>query len=372
MNEFVAEARRNGAAEYSPEEDGEDEDEYGYIGDTAKTGFNITPYERPKAPTNLSYANSIQTNDDSNMNQQQQIDGPMGGAPTSNPMNTLPSTGEPQLTLRGSANVWGKGGLSNPSPAAPTPAPVQAPTPAPPPPAWGTTPTSSVYSSYNKTQPAEPPKSRELTERERMAAALFGGIAPGSEATPPAPSPAAVPTPSPPVSHPVPAATPVAPPVPVPAPAPEIDLLDLGFSSPAPAAPTQQAPTTDPFSNFLSTTSSPTPTPKPPSFQNQPLTPLQITTAQFGQTWGSCPHTSTKHITKSYPSPDVFLQSCIGFHIVEVIPATNEGIAAGSIGDCAVLLHLKIGNSGVDVIIKSMDGEIGLFLSGWLVDICNA
>merc|ERR1711862_431218 len=111
--------------------------------------------------------------------------------------------------------------------------------------------------------------------------------------------------------------------------------------------------------------------PTPPTFNNQPLSPLQITTAQFGQIWGSCPHNSTKHITKSYASPDIFLQSCLGFYTVEVISATNEGIAAGTIGDCTVLLHAKIGSNGVDFIIKSMDGEIGNFLSGWLVDACN-
>merc|ERR1711862_736236 len=106
-------------------------------------------------------------------------------------------------------------------------------------------------------------------------------------------------------------------------------------------------------------------------FKNQPLTPMQITTAQFGQIWGSCPHNSSKHITKSYPLPGVFLQSCLGFHTVEVISATNEGIAAGTVGDCTVLLHAKIANNGVDFIIKSMDREIGDFITGWLVDVCN-
>lgn len=367
LNDFVADAKRNGAAEYSPEDDGDDDD-YQYVGDTAQAGFNITPYEIPKAPTNLSYANAIQAHDgSSNTNQQQNLGGPMGGD-LGNSVSAPPLSSEPQLALRGAANVWGKGGLSTPAAQSSAPASTQAPAP-PPPPTWNnTTPSSSGYSSYNKPQPVEPPKSKELTERERMAAALFGGIAPGSAVPPPAPTMSVVPTHAPPAAPAVPAAATVAAPVAPPAPAPssEIDLLDLGFS-PAPAA-TQQASAADPFSNFLSESSSP----KPPSFQNQTLTPVQLTTPQFGQTWGSCPHTFAKQIPKSYSSPEVFLQICIGFHVVEIISATNEGIAAGSIGDCTVLLHAKIGNNGVDVIVKSMDEAIGKFLSEWLVNACNA
>merc|ERR1719416_260921 len=108
-----------------------------------------------------------------------------------------------------------------------------------------------------------------------MAAALFGGIAPGSQA--PAAPPSIAPTP-PPAPAPVPA-QPVAPPAPAPAPpapAPssDIDLLDLGFS-PAPT-PTAQS-SADPFSNFLSEPATPS-QPTPPSFQDQNLTPFPITT----------------------------------------------------------------------------------------------
>ena len=364
LNDFVNEARRNGAAEYSPEEDGEDDD-YQYVDDTAKAGFNITPYEKPKAPTNLSYANAIQAHDgSSNTNQQQGMGGDIG-----NPISAPTGSSQPQLALRNTANVWGKGGISAPS--APAPAPAQAPAP-PAPPTWNTTPSSSTYSSYNKPQPVEPVKSREQIERERMAAALFGGIAPGSQA--PAAPPSIAPTP-PPAPAPVPAqpVAPVAPPAPAPAPpapAPssDIDLLDLGFS-PAPT-PTAQS-SADPFSNFLSEPATPS-QPTPPSFQDQNLTPFQITTPQFGQNWGSCPYTATKQIPKSYPSPEAFLQVCTGFHVVEVISATNEGIAAGNVGDCTVLLHAKIGTSSVDVIIKSMNDAVGKYLSDWIVNACNA
>jgi Adaptin N terminal region len=90
---------------------------------------------------------------------------------------------------------------------------------------------------------APAPAPRELTEREKLAASLFGGVGSASTTTSsrsgasasraPAPAPvAAAPAPAP-VAAPIRAAAPV--PAPAPAPSASVDLLDLFGSAPAPA-----------------------------------------------------------------------------------------------------------------------------------------
>eukprot|EP00980_Cylindrotheca_fusiformis_P024840 scaffold12579_cov132-Cylindrotheca_fusiformis.AAC.1 len=62
------------------------------------------------------------------------------------------------------------------------------------------------------------------------------------------------------------------------------------------------------------------------------MAPLKITTAQFGQQWGSCPATSPTSIasSKKVSTLDSFMKECeaIGLYPVEAINATNEGICA--------------------------------------------
>lgn len=223
------------------------------------------------------------------------------------------------------------------------------------------------------------------------------------------------------VSAPTPAAAAPAPPPPVPtpapapaAPAPEIDLLDFGDITsdapttttatdvdilaptpiadvtalvapepaqpePIPAAAPPTALVVDPFADSglldgledkpLSTTFGTSGS----SFQHNgsKLCPLTITTAQFGEKWGSsCPHTSpTTLSTSNFTTLDGFMTLCknVGAYPVESISATNEGICAGMLngGRDIVLIHGKIstlnggGSCRVDLTIKATDDTVG-------------
>ena len=102
--------------------------------------------------------------------------------------------------------------------------------------------------------------------------------------------------------------------------------------------------------------------------------PLKITTAQFGQQWGSCPHTSSITVTsKKVDTLDKFMTLCesVGSHKIESIAATNEGICGAMVGGTIfVLIHGKVsplGNeSKLDVTIKSTDVNLGNCLAMYL------
>jgi hypothetical protein len=109
------------------------------------------------------------------------------------------------------------------------------------------------------------------------------------------------------------------------------------------------------------------------------MSPLPISTAQFGQHWGSCPATSPVTITGTkIDSLQKFMDVCdaVGAYRVEAIAATNEGIAAGTVGGSHVaLIHGKLtplggGSTRVDVTIKSTDatlcGCLAMFLQNML------
>jgi AP-4 complex subunit epsilon-1 len=269
-----------------------------------------------------------------------------------------------------------------------------------------------------------PEKTPEQLEKERMAAALFGGMVPG--APPPPPRPAApVPSRTPPVvqqHHHAPAPAP--PPAPAPAPPPvEIDLLDMGAFEVVP-----QSSNSGPVVNdiFGATTLEATPPPSalaeapppPPTivetvsddddvdpfaaqgllsdltdaplksfesssvakfeYNGNVLNPLPITTAQFGQQWGSCPATSPVSIQNKATSLERFMKECqsVGLHPIEAIGATNEGICAGRIGTTAnaagvVLIHGKIAPpNSVVITVKSADptlsGSLALYLQNMM------
>jgi len=51
---------------------------------------------------------------------------------------------------------------------------------------------------------------------------------------------------------------------------------------------------------------------------------------------------------------------------VEVIAATNEGIAAGTLGEGVVLVHGKVGGGRIDVTVKSDEVGVGQALNGFL------
>ena len=432
LDVFVSQAVADGAKEYEkPEDDDDDDDEYQYSSKKASV-FKMTPYEKPTKPGTSFAAGSMGGVGSSSVSSSMAGVTPPPGAyggnntqSTNTHVNTNNSHSnnnntEPQLNVRNVANVWGKGGLTGGG-GAPPPAPAPAPSALVAPPVASSTSTSTWSTSYSTsaqmtTTQSESVKSEEQLRKEKMAAALFGGAQSGTPTptrvarritprtttsrTTAVPSKSltasASPAPTPPPPAPAPA--------PIPAPPPEIDLLDLmSDPSPAPAldsgvdilTPSPVVPQSDP---------EPTPPPPPPTppavdldpfaasglldgvtdtplnalvasdnkFQHNGLTlaPLQITTPQFGEKWGSIPNTSPLSMSSTKCSTlDEFMDLCksVGAHNVESIPATNEGICAGMLGGTEiVLLHGKVSNSSIDVIIKSTDASIGGCLAMYL------
>jgi len=417
---YVRQAAANGAKEYNKPDDDDDDDEdyYNNYNSSKKkpSAFKMTPYEKPTKPGTFSSAsmggmgsgskNTFGTGGGGGMSGVTPPPGAYGGNSSTQSSTSSNRPGEPQLNIRNVANVWGKGGLNNSgvsssnTPAAPAPAAPSAPTSS----AWSNSYTaSSAVSSMQSSSsapPSEPVKSEEQIRKERMAAALFGGGAPSTpsrvarrsvpRATPSRQTTVAAPSSQAPV-----AVAPVPPPVPAPAPppAPEIDLLDfmsdptptsttiasgvdmlsptpLGESEPTPAPPPAPVVDEDPFAasglldglsdaplnSLISET----------KFQHngQTLSPLQITTPQFGEKWGSTPFSSPLSATASKcQTIQSFMEICrsIGAYNIETITATNEGICGGMLGGGThiILIHGKVSNGGrVDVTIKSTDQTI--------------
>jgi len=451
LDGFCQDALANGARAYAkPEDDDDSDEEYTYGATSSASAFKMTPYAKPE--TNLSRTNVIRGMGSSGA----VVSSTPGVAlpPGSNTGNTAQTStqmnapNELALNTRGVANVWGK--KPTEAPPAPSPAPAPAQSSFPTAPAATSNPygassssgfgtSSSAYGSSGFGAPAPAPipeKTPEQLEKERMAAALFGGIVPGA-VPPPRPAP------------PVPAAAPPAPPPPVPAPPPapapapvEIDLLDMGgfddvqptpapagavavdiFGSapleptPMPAPPVESPPVVVETASDDGEEELAAPAPAPPApapspaapidpfaaegllgdFTDTPLktfemasskfeyngsvlAPLQITTPQFGQQWGSCPATApVSMMSQKVVTLDKFMKESesVGLHPVEAIGATNEGICAGMIngGALVVLVHGKISPTGgmeskVDVTVKSTDqalsGSLALYLQNMM------
>jgi AP-4 complex subunit epsilon-1 len=408
MDAYVRQAVANGAKQYDKPEDDDDDDN---ITSTAKvSAFKYTTYDKPSKP-GASYNSSSMGGVGSNT--PQMSSGGAGFGTTlppgsyghtqnngsSNNGNSATGSGEPQLNVRNVANVWGKKSLSGgPAPAAPVPpTSFSAPTPAPAP--TNTWSTSSAYSTQSAPQPPpEPVKTEEQLRKERMAAALFGGAPPA--ATPTRPAVPKRTAPRPPISSSVPVPPAPAPPPP---PAPEMDLLDF-MDDPVPStsgAEAVSAPDVDILApSPIEFTPLPAEDPAPPPaevfpedpfaasglldgmmdaplssfpsnnhFQHngQTLAPLTITTAQFGEKWGTCPHASPISATSlKITTLDAFMVLCksVGLHNIESILSTNEGICGGMVaGTELVLVHGKVSSSGasakIDVTIKSTDSSLG-------------
>lgn len=431
LDGFCQAALSNGARPYEkPEDDDDDDDEY--AAGSAMAGapaFNLTPYAKPET----------------NVNRSAMLSRGMGAPPGAGGISLPPgsNTGTQAvvstsidsvgnglaLNTRGVASVWGKklGAPPEPIPE-PVPAPAQssfevAPS-APAASRFGSG--SSGYGGFGVPAPAPAPvfeKTPEQLEKERMAAALFGGIVPGA---PPPPPPSAPPATAPP--RPTAAVAPsvvAAPPVSAPQPAVEVDLLDFGggFDTTVPAPATSLAD--DIFGNVIlePTPAAPGPPPPPPpavetvsddddlpapapsvpidpfaaafgetptettlqgfgvttakfEYNGSVMAPLKITTAQFGGQWGTCQATSPVSIASSkVPTLDAFMKQCesAGLHTVEAIGATNEGICAGMVdgGSKVVLIHGKVAATGIghaklDITVKSTDatlsGSLALYL----------
>ena len=115
-------------------------------------------------------------------------------------------------------------------------------------------------------------------------------------------------------------------------------------------------------------------------FNGSPMAPLQITTPQFGQQWGTCTATTPVSInSRKVVSLDAFMKECenIGLHAIEAITVTNEGICGGMFdgGSKIILVHGKVtplasGESNLNITVKSADatlsGSLALYLQNMM------
>jgi len=250
LDGYVSTALHNGARPYEkPEDDDDDDDDnYGVSNGATGSGFNLTPYAKPQTPSTMLHLSSGMGSG------QQRVATPAGvslppGAHSGGGGGSAASQPQPPpdnigLNVKNVANVWGRQSSPQHQAAAPAPA-VPAPAASN---AWGSSSVggggmgggSNTYGGASSVASAPAPapvKTAAQLERERQAAALFGGIVPGAPPPPPSQTSAPTSAPQPPA---IVTAPPVSAPAPPPAPAaPEIDLLDLGGwgdDSPAPAS----------------------------------------------------------------------------------------------------------------------------------------
>lgn len=409
LDGFVQQALAAGAVPYSPPQRGDDEDDE----PVAKVaGLRMSPYDMPVLPVSapaLGIMSSGSTGP------------PLPSTPgISSPAPIQPSQGNQLLNTRGVGAVWGRkmdppisaatGGAAGAAAGSSSTAAAAASTSMP------STPTivsSTPSSSSTATTPATPATTtgpRVLTDKEKMAAALFGGVATDSDAkaapkrralgTPVstwgtesgqpaarAPSPAVhadaavdlldmmqaedsatPPPPMPPPAVPLAAAaharelsilhgleaTPLAPPPPVPAsapPAPGLADVFAGLTMDAPAATATLAP-------LVPTAYPAGPTGAAPATGS---TPLRLSTAEFGKRWGGCPSELKQSVSCSVRSLEA-LRTAVPpcFAHVESISASAEAIfAAADAGGGAVLVHVKLlaAKHAADVTIKAASKE---------------
>ena len=422
MQGYVDSALAAGARDYSLPPDFNDYDDgpSSESDSPSKAVFNMTPYEKP--PTNphqhfVSHSlstDSVSTATGSDPAHDAQLAGPSpeGDRPSHSQQAHAPNQG---LRLSGVATVWGPPVAEVRSESAPPPPPKPHPDsyrPSQPHPSSLAAPSGSLSSPPPASSPTLPPASdpappKELTEKERMAMALFGGVGSSSQvatsttATSSSSSAAAAAAkqrvrqmkntkPSPEMRAATePAATTAS---------PSMDLLDMSFEAPAAASASAPAPAlasslSAPVANsdlLLATTSAapaaaavPSAAPVDPFFSSSsssssssaaassvftynssPMQPLNIDTNGFGQRWGQCKF--TKKVTRNnanIKSLDSFMSSIalIGGHPIEAIAKTQEAIAAGVVGgnDNILLFHFKLGLASFDITIKSLQPAIG-------------
>ncbi|KAL7517944.1 hypothetical protein ACHAWX_002817 [Stephanocyclus meneghinianus] len=408
LNGLVSEAISNGARPYQRPEDDDDDDMYvgGSLSSETASTFKMTPYEKPT--TTYGHGRMVgmgSTNMGPGGSANVALPPGSGGTSQATVTPSLPiNPGQPQLVMRNVANVWGK----PPPPPASTPATISTPAssgfrgfgaPAP-------SPYGGFGSSSSMPTPAAPVKTAEQLEKERLAAALFGGISTTSQPPPPPPpaitpqivtaasiTPVATPGVTAPISAPTPVVTVPAPAVA--APVPEIDLLDMSSwgadiepmataapstlemlaptqlnqepvsappppAPPAPPAPAPAPASIDPFADagLLDGYTESAPLPSLGSsgalgsskfeFGGVAVAPLVITTPQFGERWGRCSATHPINVPSSSSASTLskFMALCerAGLHKVEEIAATNEGISAcmADGGSAIALVHGKI------------------------------
>jgi hypothetical protein len=236
LDGLVSEAISNGARPYQKQEDDEDDYTNAIVSQTA-SAFKMTPYEKPSEKAYGQGAMHGMGSSTMGPGGLANVALPPGNSsatvniPSMNsPTNQLANPGEPQLVLRNVANVWGKQS---------TPVVVQ---PAAPYPSSNTTFTNTNtaaapvgYGGFVTSTPASAPavvpiKTAEQLEKERMAAALFGGISGAPPPPPPPPAPTRASTTATQQLPPSTVSGQVEPVAPVSAP-PEVDLLGFDMES---------------------------------------------------------------------------------------------------------------------------------------------
>lgn len=385
LNSYVGNALSLGAAQYNPPASlGEDEDV------AMSVGLNITPYEMPTVPQHLGGLSAL-------MGQNPQ-DTQAGSGPASpNSLPTSPNARGQNNALLSAAGARGGGGPWSRQMEAPKAVKM------------ALTPmqqmeqqkqaqaeeqeriraaqqqmqnaqaaihnnSNSVNSPTNAAQTAEAP--REPTEKERMAAALFGGFgAPASSSSASTRRTRAVVSASPPV---VVAAV---------SSAPADDLL--GMSSGDGSGTNNAAGNAGLFDmDDLSllggdgaggSGSGPPPVPSDDGdmFGGMTLTApaaaaagtgsvaQHMTTPEFGAKWGGTPEENKGYIQSCGPSTlpelQMALERTLCYAHVESIGATNEAIfAAKAVDGNTMLVHIKLQNGGADVTVRSMDMGISV------------
>lgn len=431
LDAFVAQARMRGAREYGPPEGWNEDDDSSH----KKQSLKITPYAAPRVPAPA--ASAVLSGAPVSVSVGAGVGPtPLGPALTNAQpaaLSIATAQGNQLLTSTRGAQVWGK---KMPEPA-PAPAPVSAPAaaenvyasdsasmaPVSAPSSssvhlipsgnniWGASgaaavPPTGAANPVAQSVPQTPPVPRELTEKEKMAAALFGGVAtkpgaasslsnkrksvagsaastPSVASVPSSSGAASVASPAPTVSS-ISTAPPAAPvvlldmlsddimppaPAPVSTPVPAaMNILDLGFAAPAPAIHTPVLPHTPP--------PVPAPAPVPPSpsssssaslisdvFGNLDLSggapaaplsmdngmrPLVINTQEYGRRWGMTPVDARQSVSLAHFARfdlESLRHAMPGyFHHVESIPNTLESIYAATATQIGmvVLVHVKL------------------------------
>jgi AP-4 complex subunit epsilon-1 len=252
----------------------------------------------------------------------------------------------------------------------------------PPPPA--DKPKEPVFSATASKPASKPaaPEPPEMTEKQKMAAALFGGIGSTSSKAA-APKPAfsggmtvggSTSQPPPPAAAPKKAAEPPPPAPPAP-PAQPMNLLDFDDfgSSPAPAKAAQPPPpppaatTSDDMllldmgldggSDLLGASTTVAQPAPPAPF----LGPLSVTTQQVGATWNQLATERRMQIQTSMSTPQDMMgrmQNSVNVQAVEIIGM--EGIAAGRVlpGNDPVFLHGKLAPPRLELMVRCQNPGI--------------
>ncbi|KAF0694415.1 Aste57867_14712 [Aphanomyces stellatus] len=433
LQSFVDQALAKGAPRYDPPNDSDDEDGFGG-GRNGQPGLNFEAYKKPEIP----YTGVKLQNNDPMAGGAGVPWAPPGGGPASTypaaggpiPMASgAPAGGamwgaHQQKSVK---NVWGPTGMNaNDPPVQQQPQPYGAPpppqpyggypTPQQPPVAGGYGGPASTYQEPYRHDEDDDDDDHEpvVDERQMMAASLFGGL-PGAAGIPPSKRASAGGAPGTLSRKPTVKKTTIkrksakpeadltgfnqGPPPPAQQqPAPMQDLLDISFdanysSNPAPsanlldpfapqpaaaaAAPPQLQQTDhsmDPFQMSGLISSIPSMDVSKFQYQGRFLEPWQITTAEFGGRWGSCPaEIKSKVGPSSILTLDDFCERLHSFDItpVEAIPQTSEVIAAARFQQTnnVCLIHCKVRQGGLDVTVRTADPGFTSSLSGFLAQI---